>query len=377
MDYYAFAFTRNEESRNVILLMLILYITYKIEITMKALVQYKLEKDCVEIRDVPKPIAGHGEVIMQVRTVGVCGSDIHQKANTHSWPVNIPVILGHEFAGVVDELGPSGCEGIIVGDRVVCETSAIICGRCNYCRSGQYQLCRNRKGFGYGTDGAMAEFVKAPVRILHKLPESVSFETAALAEPSCVAYNAVVLRGSPVVGDVAVIIGPGTIGLLCLKMASLAGATTCILVGIAADKNRLEIGEKMGATHTLVSDEKDLRKFIEDLTEGEGVDLVVDAAGISQTFITSMDIVKPAGTIVKVGWGRASLNTSIDPIVQKAINVHGSFSHNYPIWERIIRLMSCGALNVNHMIKTYSLDQWSLAFDDMEHGKNIKSVIQI
>jgi L-iditol 2-dehydrogenase len=344
---------------------------------MKALVQYKLEKDCVELRDVPKPVAGHGEVIMKVRAVGVCGSDIHQKANTHSWPVNIPVILGHEFAGVVDEMGPSGCEGITVGDRVVCETSAIICGRCNYCRSGQYQLCRNRKGFGYGTDGAMAEYVKAPVRILHKLPESVRFETAAITEPSCVAYNAVVLRGSPVVGDVAVIIGPGTIGLLCLKMASLAGATTCILVGIAADKNRLEIGKKMGATHTLAADEYDLGKYIGDLTEGEGADLVVDAAGISQTFITSMDIVKPAGTIVKVGWGRAPLNTSIDPIVQKAINVHGSFSHNYPIWERIIRLMSCGALNVSHMINTYSLDQWSQAFDDMEHGPNVKSVILI
>jgi L-iditol 2-dehydrogenase len=342
---------------------------------MKAVVQYKLEKDSVEIRDIPKPVAGNGEVIMRVKAVGVCGSDIHQRANKQSWQVNVPVVLGHEFAGLVEELGPSGCEGIMVGDRVTCETSAIICGRCNYCRSGQYQLCRSRKGFGNGTDGAMAEFVKAPVRILHKLPHSVSFEAAAMTEPACVAYNAVVLRGSPVVGDVAVVIGPGTIGLLCVKMAVLAGATTCILVGISSDKTRLELGIKMGATHTISSDTQDLKSFIEELTEGNGADFIVDAAGVSSTFISSMNIVKPGGTIVKVGWGKEPMNASLDPIVQKTVNVYGSFSHNYPIWERVIRLMSCGALDVNPMFKTYPLTKWSEAFDEMENGINAKSIL--
>jgi L-iditol 2-dehydrogenase len=344
---------------------------------MRAIVHYKLEKGAVELRDVPKPIPGHGEVILKVKAVGVCGSDIHQKANKQSWQVNVPVILGHEFAGLIDELGLAGCEGYNIGDRVTCETSAIICGHCIYCRSGQYQLCRSRKGFGYGTNGAMAEFVKAPVRILHKLPDSVSFESAAMTEPACVAYNSVILRGSPMVGDVAVIIGPGTIGLLCLRMASLAGATTCILAGIAADNQRLETGKKLGATHIIATDKEDLKKFIDDLTEGAGADLVVDAAGVSPTLITSMDIIKPAGTIVKVGWGRAPLNASLDPIVQKAVNLHGSFSHNYPVWERVIRLMACGALDVSSMIKTYSLDQWAEAFDDMESGKSIKSIIKL
>jgi alcohol dehydrogenase/L-iditol 2-dehydrogenase len=158
-------------------------------------------------------------------------------------------------------------------------------------------------------------------------------------------------------------------------MAALAGATTCVLAGIATDKTRLEIGKMMGATHTISTDEQDLKKFISDLTDGNGVDLVVDAAGVSSTFISSMDIIKPGGTIVKVGWGRTPINASLDPIVQKSVNVHGSFSHNYPIWERVIHLISCGALNVIPLFKTYPMAKWRDAFDDMENGKNIKSII--
>jgi alcohol dehydrogenase/L-iditol 2-dehydrogenase len=343
---------------------------------MKAIVHYKLENNSVEVREVPKPVPGHGEIVMKVKAVGICGSDIHQRANKQSWPVNVPVILGHEFSGVIDELGPSGCEGFMVGDRVTCETSAIICGRCIYCRSGQYQLCGSRKGFGYGTDGAMAEFVKAPVRILHKIPDSVSYEMAAMTEPACVAFNSVILRGSPVIGDTVVIIGPGTIGLLCLMMASLAGASHCILAGLSADKKRLEIGKSLGATHIIETDHQDLIHLVTEITGGIGADLVVDAAGVSSTLLNAMEIVRPAGTIVKVGWGKTPLNASLDPIVQKAVNLHGSFSHNYPMWERVIRLMATGALDVRPLFNTYSLDEWETAFDEMESGTNIKSIIK-
>ncbi len=342
---------------------------------MKALVQYALQKNAVEIREVARPEAGPGEVLLRVKAVGVCGSDLHQRANRQSWTVNAPVILGHEFSGVVEELGPSGCEGFHPGDRVTCETSAVICGRCLYCRTGQYQLCAGRKGFGYGVDGAMAEWVRVPVRILHSLPAAVSFEAAAMTEPACVAYHSVVLRGSPTVGDVAVVIGPGTIGLLCLKMAALAGATTCVLAGTERDAGRLEIGKRMGATHTVTTENPDWTALIQDLSEGVGADLVVDAAGVSDTFPPAMKMVRPGGTIVKVGWGREPLNATLDPIVLKTVKVQGSFSHNYPMWERVIRLMAHGALDVRPMYKTYPLSHWQEAFDAMESGENVKSVL--
>jgi len=342
---------------------------------MKAVVQYDLKEGAVELREVQKPVCARGEVILKVKAVAVCGSDLHQRANRQSWPVNAPVILGHEFAGEIADVGPDVTD-FSKGDRVASETAAIICGKCILCKSGQYQLCRERKGFGYGTDGAMAEYVKVPERILHRLPDNVSYKAASLVEPSCVAYSAVVVRGQPRVGDTAVVIGPGPIGLLCTKMASLAGATTCILAGLSSDGLRLELGKRLGATHTVAVDKQDLQEVVQEITGGFGADLIIDAAGVSQSLKDAINIVKPAGTITKVGWGPQPLNYSLDPLVQKAADIRGSFSHNFPIWERVIRLIATGHLDVDLLItNTYSLDQWPKAFDDMEHGANIKSVI--
>ena len=123
--------------------------------THAAVVHYALEPLAVELREIPVPEIGEGDVLLQVGAVSVCGSDVHQAHNTHSWPVNVPVVLGHEFGGTVARLGPR-VRGFREGDRVVCETAAEICGECMLCRTGRYNLCPSRKGFGYGVDGAMA-----------------------------------------------------------------------------------------------------------------------------------------------------------------------------------------------------------------------------
>ena len=167
--------------------------------SMAAIVHYALEKYAVELREVPRPgDPADDEVLLSTRAVGVCGSEIHQFHNTHSWPVNIPVILGHEFTGVVSAVG-KGVRGFREGDRVVSETAAYICGQCAYCRSGEYNLCPQRRGFGNGMNGAMADFVRVPARCLHRVPDAVSFEKAALTEPCCVAFNATCVhtRDSP------------------------------------------------------------------------------------------------------------------------------------------------------------------------------------
>lgn len=221
---------------------------------MKALVHFALEKNAVELRDVPQPVCKPDGALVHVKAVGVCGSDLHQRANDQSWPVNIPVILGHEFCGEIVETGPR-VEGFAVGDRVVCETAAHVCGTCIYCRSGDYPLCKSRKGFGYGTDGAMTETVSVPERILHAL-------------------------------------------------------------------------------------------------------------------------LRPRGTIVKVGWGPQPMNYSLDPLVQKAGSIRTSFSHNYPIWERVIKTMQTGLLDVKPLVRhTYALDDWEQAFNEMERGDHIKSIL--
>ncbi len=342
---------------------------------MKALVHFALAKDAVELREMPCPQCQRDEVLVQVKAVSVCGSDLHQKANRQSWPVSVPVILGHEFSGVIVETG-SAVEGFSKGTRVACETSAVVCGRCLHCRSGNYQLCSSRKGFGYGTHGAMAEFVAVPERILHLVPENVPFETAALAEPASVAYNAVVLRGGVRLGDIVVVLGPGPIGVLCVAMAKLSGASKIVLAGLASDAHRLAEGRKFGANHTAATDQAELTKLVTDISGSLGADLVVDATGASASLKTAMNLVRAGGAIVKVGWGPQPMEYSLDPLVQKAADIRASFSHNFPIWEKVIRLMANNQLDLSALTsRTYPLTQWREAFEDIESGRNLKSIL--
>ena len=196
-----------------------------------AVVQYALSPLSVELRDVAVPEIGEDDVLLRVGAVSVCGSDVHQAYNTHSWPVNVPVVLGHEFAGTVAKTGRR-VRGFREGDRVVSETAAEVCGDCLLCRTGRYNLCPTRKGFGYGIDGAMASYVKVPARCLHRIPETLPFELACLTEPHSVAYNAMCVNSTIRPGDAVVVLGPGPIGLLCARMAALAGADPLIVVGL-------------------------------------------------------------------------------------------------------------------------------------------------
>ncbi len=344
---------------------------------MAAVVHHALSEGSVELRQVPSPreIAGD-EVLLQSRAVGVCGSEIHQYHNTHSWKVRVPVILGHEFCGVVAQVGKSA-RGFREGDRVTSETAARICGQCVYCRTGEYNLCPERLGFGYGLDGAMADYVRVPARCLHQLPESVSFDTAALTEPCCVAYNAVCVKTAIRAGDSVLILGPGPIGLLCLAMAKLAGAAWVGVVGLQQDGKRLAIAGDLGADRTFVSGQEDPLEAIRSSGDGLGVDAVIDAAGASPAMKLAMAAVRPGGQITKVGWGPQPLNLSLDPVVQKAVRIQGSFSHNFPVWERVIGLFAAGKLNPAPLVgRIEPLANWRICFDEMAGGEIVKAVLK-
>ena len=217
---------------------------------MTGLVQYALQPQAVELRELPVPELGEEDVLLRVGAVSVCGSDVHQYHNKQSWAVNVPVVLGHEFGGTVARVG-ARVRGFKEGDRVVSETAASICGQCVYCRTGEYNLCPQRAGFGYGTHGAMAEFVRVPARCLHHIPDSLPFERAALTEPCCVGYNAVVVKSRVRPGDVVVVLGPGPIGLIAAEMARISGAGTLIVAGMSQDAPRLAAARALGVTHAV------------------------------------------------------------------------------------------------------------------------------
>lgn len=338
--------------------------------TMPAVVNYANEPGCVELRQLDPPSIGDEDVLLEVMNVGVCGSDLHQWTADHSWPVNYPVVLGHEFGGRIAQVGRR-CQGWSEGERVVSETAAVIDPQNPMTRRGLYNLDPSRKGFGYGVDGAMTKFVRVPCRTLHRVPDELPFEQACLVEPCCVAYNAVVKNASIEPGDRVVVLGPGTIGILCAAIAKLCGADVAI-VGLEQDQHRLDIARTYGCT-PLVTGVKEwaLQR------DGLGCDGVVDAAGVGKTIEIALDIVRPAGWISRVGWGTPSPGFTLDPMIQKNITLQGSFSHHWSIWERVIALLTSGSLNVQPIIGgVWKLDDWHEAFDKMHRGEVVKAVLK-
>ena len=335
-----------------------------------AVVNYAPEKGSVELREIERPDFGDDDILLEVANVGVCGSDLHQWTADHSWPVNYPVVLGHEFGGYIHSVGKN-VKGWKEGDRVVSETAAIIDHNNPMTRQGLYNLDPTRKGFGYGVNGAMTRFVRVPSRILHKVPDGLPFEQACLTEPCCVPYSAVVSNAPIKPGDRVIVLGPGTIGILCAAMAALCGGDVAI-VGLEADRGRLAIAEQYG-----------VKGIIGDASEwaferdGLGADCIIDAAGASVTLKLALQWIRPNGHISKVGWGPQPLGFNLDPLVQKNVTLQGSFSHNWPIWERVIALLASGKLDVRPIIGgVWPVTEWKEAFEKMHHGEVVKSVLR-
>ena len=335
-----------------------------------AVVNFAPEPHSVELREFSRPEPGPDDIILAVEAVGVCGSDLHQWTSTHSWKVNYPVVLGHEFGGRIAAVGKA-VKNWKEGDRVVSETAAVIDPDSPLSREGLYNLDPTRRGFGYGVDGAMTKFVRVPARCLHRVPDGLAIEQAALTEPCCVAYNAVINNARVRPGDRVVVLGPGPIGILCAAMARLAGAQVA-LVGLERDRARLEVAKAYGC-EVIVGDATAWAKA----RDGLGVDGVIDAAGASAALRTAMDLVRPNGWITKVGWGPQPLGFSLDPLVQKNITLQGSFSHNWPVWERVLALLGSGQLDVRPIMGgIWALEAWHEAFEKMHSGAIVKAVLR-
>lgn len=335
-----------------------------------AVVNYSSEPHSVELREFARPEPGPEDVILAVEAVGVCGSDLHQWTSSHSWKVNYPVVLGHEFGGVIAAKG-AAVRNWSEGDRVVSETAAVIDPDSPLSRAGLYNLDPTRKGFGYGVDGAMTRYVRVPARCLHRVPAGLPMEHAALTEPCCVAYNAVINNAKIRPGDRVIVLGPGPIGILCAAMARLHGAQVA-LVGLERDKVRLEKAKAYGC-EVIIGDASAWAKQ----RDGLGADGVIDAAGVSAALKAALELVRPNGWISKVGWGPQPLNFSLDPLVQKNITLQGSFSHNWPVWERVLALLGSGQLDLKPVIGgVWGLEAWHEAFEKMHSGAIVKAVLK-
>ncbi len=340
---------------------------------MKALRKLRRGVGQIELVEIPMPIPGYGEVIVRVACAGVCGTDIHifHDAYTNLTP---PVTLGHEFTGIVSQIGP-GVKRWAVGDRVVVESLAAVCGTCTFCRSGQTQLCRDRKAFGISQDGGFAQFVAVREDALHLLPEGLSFEQAAMTEPLCVAVHAVMERSRLPAGAWVLVTGPGTIGQLVCQVARLTGASV-ILAGTSADHNRLEVAKATGVEHCLFSDQEGAAVEVVRLTRGGGPDVAFECAGARGAVHFCLNTVRKGGQIVQVGLSGRAFEIDYDLICLKEIEVLGSFTHNRDTWEKSIALLTNPRLDLSALVSgVYPLEKWDQAFEKTEKAEGLKYLL--
>jgi L-iditol 2-dehydrogenase len=343
---------------------------------MKAVVKYADAPGATEMQEVPIPTIGKSDVLVEVAYIGVCGTDPHIHNNTSAFQFTRPFIMGHEFAGTIAKIGAE-VNGYSIGERVTAETHAEFCGKCPLCKQNNYHLCRDRKGYGFHVDGAFTRFVKVPERILHRVPANVTLKAASITEPFCVAYKALVSNSKINPGDTVVVIGPGPIGILCIKIAQLSGAAEIVAIGTAGDDQRLEVAQEFGATIAINSSKDDPLKIIKSLGAGYGADLVVDTAGSSETLKLSMDAVRPAGQITKIGWGTKPVNFSLDPLIAKSVTLKGHFSHTWDVWEKCLMLMGKKLIDLEKLI-THELpiDQFEKAFELIVNKEALKVVLK-
>ncbi len=301
----------------------------------------------LEITDCPVPTPAAREVLVRVSACGICGSDVHGYDGSSGRRIP-PIVMGHEAAGTIAALG-SDVTNFCVNDRVTFD-STIWCGGCPYCLRGEVNLCHNRQVLGvscgdYRRAGAFAEYVAVPAHILYRLPQTISFPEAALLEAVAVAVHAVSLA-DVVPNNTALVIGAGTIGLLSLQALRVAGCSRVYIADI--DASRLAVADAFGATSVLIAG-PDLDNHVKQLTNGEGVDVVVEAVGKKETVTASIDAVGKGGTVVLVGNISAEVPLPLQKVVTRQIRLQGSCASagEYP---RSIELLAGGAINVKPLI---------------------------
>ena len=343
--------------------------------TMQAVVLYRPHDLHIEER--PIPTISADQVLVRIRAVGVCGSDVHYWHAGRIGPVVVekPVILGHECAGEVVEVG-SNVTHLRLGDRVALEPG-VPCGRCDLCRAGQYNLCPDVIFFATPpVDGAFREYVAHQSVLAFKLPDGVSFEEGAMCEPLSVGIHAV-RRAGIGLGDSVLITGAGPIGLVTLMAARAAGATTTIITDL--QPNRLALAEELGATATVDVRSQDALALVRDLTRGDGVDAVVECTGASIAMLTGLEAAKRGGTAVWVGTADDEYIIPAVDVIRKGLGIRGIFRYRntYPA---AIDLIATGQAEVGRLIThRYPLIRFREAMETAYTGQDgaVKVIVEV
>ncbi|MDR0850913.1 MAG: zinc-binding dehydrogenase [Clostridiales Family XIII bacterium] len=341
---------------------------------MRAVVKQNPGFDQMEYTDIPEPEVSRDLVKIKIAYSGICGTDQHAFKGTYASTVT-PIVLGHEFSGIVTEVGPE-VKHVKVGDRVTSETTFETCMVCPSCLSRDYNLCSKRKGIGTQVNGSMAEYVVSREESIHILPDHVSMLSAALTEPLACGVHASIEKAKVQPGELVCVFGAGAIGQMVAQVSKSQGATV-IVAGLSSDVARLQLAKAAGADYTVNQGEEDIDAIIRDLTDGYGVDVAFECSGAVPALNKALQLVRRKGRVIQMGVFAEEKNTIFtDLILHREIEYIGSRSQKPSSWRTSIELLDKGTVVPEKIVTNIvSLEEWRKGFEEMMRGEGIKTVI--
>lgn len=352
---------------------------------MKALARYGKEFGGYRMIDVPKPVAGEEDIVIEVKAAAICGADMkHFKVDNGSDEFNS--VRGHEFAGEIVEVG-SKVKDWKVGQRIVSDNSGHVCGVCPACEQGDFLCCAEKVNLGLDNNpwgGGFSKYVLIPGEILriHKsaiweIPENVKYEEAAVLDPICNAYNAIAQQSSFLPGQDVVVIGTGPLGLFSIQIARIMGAVNIVAVGLEEDtKTRFDVAKELGATHVVNGSKEDVVARCQEICGVDNLGLVVECSGANIALKQAIEMLRPNGEVVRVGMGFKPLEFSINDITSWNKSIIGHMAYDSTSWRNSIRLLAKGDIMVQPMIThRIGLSQWEEGFEAMASKEAIKVIM--
>lgn len=342
---------------------------------MKAVMKVEPGYDKMLLKTIPELGVQKNQVKIKVAYTGICGTDIHTFTGQYK-NSQTPVVLGHEFSGIVVEVGEDVTK-VKVGDKVTSETTFVTCGECDYCLEKDYNLCAHRKGIGTQINGSFAEYVISREESVHVLPDTVDLKAAALTEPLACCVHAALEKTVVKKEDKVLIFGPGPIGLLQAQVVKAQGAFV-ILAGITKDQKRLELAKSLGIDVTVDIQKESLEEIVLTYTKGYGVDKLFECSGAVQALNQGLPLVRKKGTFVQVGIFSEKLNLlDQESIIQREITYIGTRSQKPSSWHIALKLLEEKKINTEKMItKIVPLDYWRQGFEAVLSGNEIKVLVQ-
>lgn len=340
---------------------------------MKALVKTAAGPGHLELCEVPDPVPTPEQVKIEIAACGLCGTDLHVAHDTfRNFP---PVILGHEFVGRIVEEGASVSGKLDRSARyAVLGATAVTCGRCRYCRSGEFMFCPDRRGMGHGVNGAFTRYACARPDQLFRLDDALPDEEGALVEPLAAAVHAVAEMTVVRPGDVALVSGPGPIGLLCVLVLLQQGVKT-IVAGTTADSARLALAREFGAARVVDVERENLAAILLEETRGEGVDVAFEVAGVTASATACLHALRPLGRYTQVGHFGRDITVPFDRIGFKQLRVAGSVGYTAATWTRTMKLLAQRLRPSRIVTHRFTLDRWQEGFDLFERKQALKVLL--